>query len=291
MKGIAVTALVAISAVMVGCGDGSSSKDGVLENSEVTKEVTQRDARNAVGMVHAMQLNMLASGLSQSLSTQLGMSPSVRNTRVVYPASYEKVRECSVRGTVDTVGEKSNIITYHVNNTFRDCTHINDITVNGTQMVDATYRNNKLVADMNDNNITVARGGFTIDLTSDMTLYADRTFDSIEVILHESGQLSETGNSFHAVFHDFNVTMKTQDNSMYLNGLFESDACGVEAYNIETIVPLIASANGTFTSGTLNINGVNYEYHNDETVTATLGNGDTYVLPQGVSVLCELEPF
>jgi len=293
MKGMIVAALIVISAIMVGCSDGGSSnstQQGSAEGEETSQIATQRDVSNTVGMMRSLQLNMLASGLSQSLSTQLGIAVS-RSNRVTYPASYEKVRECGVSGTVNTVGEKSNIITYHVNNTFHDCTHINDITVNGTQTVDATYQNNKLVAQMSDNNISVSRGGFAIDLTSDMTLYADRMFESIEIILHETGQLSQSSHAFNAVFHDFNVTMKTTDNTMYLSGLVESDACGVEGYNIETVTPLLAATNGSFTSGELVINGVTYEYHDDETVTATLNNGTTYVLPQGVSVLCELEPF
>jgi len=251
--------------------------------------VTQKDARNTVSILEAMQLNMIANSLSSSLTTQLGLRNASQQTRVTYPAPYEKVRECGVSGNVSTLGEKSNIITYHVTNTFNDCTHIGDIVVNGTQKVDATFINNKLSAMLTDNDITVARGALAVGLTSEIQMYADRQFDVVEIILKESGELFQSDSALKAVFHDFNVTLDTTSNSIYLNGLFESDACGVAGYTIETTTPLVPNTDGSFASGELIINGVNYEYHDDYSVTATLGNGDVYVLPQGVSVFCELE--
>ncbi len=281
------TAIVAASALMVGCGDGDTSTENTIEN-EATYSATEAEVRNTIGFIRSLQLGMVSSGISQSFSAQLGMP--VVSTRVDYPALYEKERPCGKTGTVSSSGTKLNPITYDVNNTYNECTHIDGVNVNGTQKVFATFANNKLNATMTDNNITVSQGDQNIHLTSPFNLYADRDFSRIEIILEETGRLSKFGVSYQAFFNDFNVTLDTQSNSMYLNGFTAIENCGHGEFTIETIDPVVPAVDGSYTSGELNINGALYEYRDDGTVNVTLGSGMTLNLPQGIEVVCVLNP-
>ncbi len=288
MKTILVTAIVLMSVFFVGCGGGDNTTAIESDSANTTKIVTQEDARKAVSLVESMHLDVLASGISQSLSTQLGLKAAPN--RITYPVPYSKQRECSVSGTVNTSGKKSNVFTYHATNVFDDCKHIDNIVVNGTQSVDATLENNKLVASLSDNNIEVSRGEVTMNLTAPIKLYANRDFSFVEIILQESGQLFKSGNAFQEIFVDFNVTIDTKNTNMYLNGFTQVYGCGDEGYDIQTIVPVTIGSNGGFASGELNINGALFEFNNNNTVTVTLTNGDIYTMVQGMDVICELNP-
>jgi|GEM_PF-1431075 len=288
MKTILVTITVLVSVFFVGCGGGDNTAVIESDSANTTKIVTRDDASKAIGAVQSMQFDMLASALSQSLQTQLGAQAAPN--RVTYPIPYAKQRECSVSGTVNTTGEKSNLFTYHATNVFDNCTHLDNIIVNGTQMVDATLKNNKLVASLSDNNIEVSMGAKSMHLSDPIQLYSNLDFSRIEVILLEDGQILKDETPSQEVFMDINVTLDTKHATMYLNGFTQIYGCGDEGYDIQTIEPLTANLEGKFTSGTLKINGALFKFNSDNTVTVTLTNGDVYTAVQGKEVVCELNP-
>jgi len=280
------TAIVAASVLLVGCydGDGGQSDEGMETSAKI---LTQDDARKAAGLLKIMQLDKLT-GSIMPFST----SSQSQNVRITYPAPYEKERPCAAKGTVTTIGEKSNLFTYHATNTFVGCEHIEGVSVNGSQTVDATLENNRLSASLSDNRITVNIGNFTTTIMAAMTLYANRDLSIVETILDESilyqyyaeeGRLS----AFGATYKDFNVTLNAPQNNMSLNGQVTIDECG--SYDIATLTPITVASNGEYTSGELNVNGAHYAYHNDNTVTVTLEDGTIYTVPQNtIENLCNL---
>ncbi len=287
------TAIVAASALMVGCGDGNGTDNtNVMQSQSKTDIVTQEDARKAASLVKVMHFDTIAASMTQPLAIQ-----QRNNVRITYPAPYEKVRECAAGGSVTTVGEKSNVFTYHATNSFLNCQHLDGLRVNGSQTVDATLENNRLAASLSDNVIVVSLGDMTMSIESDMKLYANRDLSIVETILlkdaimyqYEINEESEGHmGAYRAVYKDFNVTTNALQQTMSLNGEVDIGDCG--SYDIQTMDPITIGSNGRYTSGALNINGAQYVYNDDETVTVTVNENTTYTISQNiVRNLCDLE--
>ncbi len=295
MKRIIIAVLSIIAMILSGCGGDDNTKNNDL-SADAATIMTKEDARKAVGFLQSTRLDILANGMSQSLAGQLGVH--VTKNRVAFPLPYVKERTCAISGTVSSVGEKIDFITYDVNNTYHECMHLDGIVVNGTQKVNATLENNKLYAVMSDNNITLSKGDTVMRLNRDyysdpIKLYADRNFQKVEIISSMTRWIKESGATSvsEVILLDFNTTIDSSIKKMYLNGDTNIEACGeITAYSIQTIVPVTMGVNGTFTSGKLVINGAAFEFNTNNTVSITLKNGDTYTLKQEIGVICGLNP-
>ncbi len=285
-----IASMIAVSVFFTGCGDESSVKEQG-ENFD-TAIATQEDARKAAGLIKLMQLDKVAGSVTQAITPQQRHN----NLRITYPAPYEKERECAASGSVMTIGEKRDLVTYHATNTFLDCRHLDGFVVNGSQTVDATLHNDRLTASLTDNMITASFGSFTTSISSPMKLYANRDLTIVETILLEDSilyqyEIDENSeahlSAFSATYNDFNVTLDAPNSTMYLNGKVQIAECG--NYDITTVRPITVGADGNYTSGELQINGAQYLYHGN-TVSVTVEDGSVYTVPQNVTEnLCALE--
>ncbi len=286
------TAMLAVSVFVAGCGDNSTAQDSTGIAGNDTTILTKEEATKAASLLKAMQLNTVASSMTVPVTSQ-----QRGDVRITYPVPYAKERECAVGGSVNTVGEKSNPFTYDATNTFLNCEHIDGVKVNGSQTVTATLENNKLVASLNDNMVTVSLGAFTMSISSPMKLYANQDLSIVETILLEDSILYQyytdenyegSLNVFGATYNDFNVTLNAPQNTMYINGQVQIDECG--NYNIKTVAPITVGMNGNYVSGELDINGAQYVYHDNNTVTVTVNSETVYTVPQNITEnLCTLE--
>ncbi len=288
------TAMLTASVFIVGCGDNSTVQDSIGTTEKDTAILSKEEAAKAASLLKAMQLNTVAS------SMVVPVTPRQRgDVRITYPAPYNKQRECSVSGSVKTVGEKSNPFTYHATNTFLNCEHVNGLKVNGSQTVDATLQNSRLAASLSDNIITVSLGDFVMTISSGMKIYATQDLSIVETILLEDSIMYQyyAGNDeedeghlnvFGATYSDFNITLNAPQNLMHLNGHVKIDECG--SYTIKTLTPITLNTDGSYLSGELDINGAHYVYHDNNTVTVSVDNETLYTVSQDITDnLCTLQ--
>ncbi len=291
-KVLATTAVMAVSVFLVGCGDTGDTQEPAQNFESKTNIVTQEDAAKAASLLKLMQLNTIASSMTQPID-----SKQRSDVRINYPIPYAKERECASGGSVNTVGEKSNVFTYQATNTFLNCEHVGGIKVNGSQTVDATVENGRLAASLSDNMVIVSLGSFVMSISTPMRLYANQDLSIVETILLEDSILYQYYTdekyemplkAFGATYDDFNVTLNAPQNTMHINGLVRIDECG--SYNIKTITPITVGTNGDYVSGELNINGAQYVYHDNNSVTVTLDDDTVYTVAQNITEnLCDLE--
>lgn len=300
MKGIIAIMLV-LATMMSGCFDAKQKKE-LVSNSGIA---TQQEAAHAVAIVRSIRLDALAQGVTSSV----GANQAMQATDVNDPINYSIHRDCNVSGTADTDGQKISDTEYNATNSFDACQQIPGIVVSGNNHVYAQLLGNDLYAELTENDIEVNMGSLYMyfDYESPMKFYSDKNFSFATIILNGGVALSknpsesefgptmaddDNEDGYQGDFHDFNVTMRTADTgipTLELNGTLDIYACGKENFNIQTVTPLTVAANGTFSAGTLNINGALFEYNDDKTVKVTLADGTEYSLPQGLDPMCTLE--
>ena len=298
---VILTVMLVLATMMSGCFNSSNTKD-TTSKSGIT---TQQEAAHTVAMVRSMRLDALAQGVSSSV----GANQAMQATDVSYPINYSIHRDCNVSGTADTDGQKISDTEYNATNTFNSCSQIPGISVDGTNHVYAQLNGNDLYAELTQNDIDVDMGSLYMRFAYDapMKFYSDKNFSFATIILDGGVALSENPSEgefgptiaedggedgYHGDFHDFNVTMTTDGGgvpTLELNGTLDIFACGKESFNIQTVTPLTIAVNGTFSAGTLNINGALFEYSDDKTVKVTLADGTEYSLPQGLDPMCTLD--
>ena len=283
MKAIFATMLV-LASLLTGCYNSSKNDDTVTsgQSSITTKEA----AAHAVALVRSMRVDLVSQGTALTVDPQQTVQSSITTS---YPISYSKHRDCNVSGTADTVGEKISDTEYNATNSFDACQQIPGIIVDGDNHVYAQLHGDNLYAELTDNAVNVAMGALDISIHSDIKFYSDKDFNSSSVVLDGNVSLAENSNTYDAIFHDFNVTLNTQQKNMQMNGNVEIFACGKENFDIQTLQPITTAANGTFTAGKLKINGAIFDYNADKSVSVTLADGTQYILPQGMDVICTLD--
>jgi len=283
MKAIFATMLV-LASLLTGCYNSSKNDDTVTsgQSSITTKEA----AAHAVALVRSMRVDLVSQGTALTVDPQQTVQSSITTS---YPISYSKHRDCNVSGTADTVGEKISDTEYNATNSFDTCQQIPGIIVDGDNHVYAQLHGDNLYAELTDNAVNVTMGALDISIHSDIKFYSDKDFNSSSVVLDGNVSLAENSNTYDAIFHDFNVTLNTQQKNMQMNGNVEIFACGKENFDIQTLQPITTAANGTFTAGKLKINGAIFDYNADKSVSVTLADGTQYRLPQGMDVICTLD--
>jgi len=282
MKKFILAIMLTLAMFMTGCFNSNQADN---KSGSIAQILTEQDAQQAVSMVKSMHIDAISQATTSSVTSQAGMQATTTD----YPVAYSIHRDCNISGTADTVGEKLSDTDYNATNTFEACQHTPGIEVNGQNHVYAKLQGDELFAELTDNEIIVTMGELNIDINSNILFHSNRDFSLVDITLDGNTTLTEGSNTYLATFHDFNITQNTTDVTMQMNGSVDIFACGKEYFDIQTLEPITTASNGTFTAGKLKINGAIFQYNNNKTVSVTLTNGDTYTIPQGMDMICNLD--
>lgn len=279
MKTVFLMISLLITLTLTGCYD-SSIKDETSLRQPITNEV---EAAQALSLLNSMNINLIGAGVTDSLNTQKSSSVNTQDA-VTYPISYSTHRDCNISGTADTNGEQTSQTTYHAQNIFDQCVHYTGIQVDGRNTVDAVLEGDRLSASLTENEIEITLGSTTMGIYAPIDFYSDKAFTVVEIVLTGDAYLSNDTDSMKMSLNDFNITMNTQSSTLSLNGEVTFYLCDSQLFQVTTLTPLQSAANGLFTAGKLDINGVIFEFLSDNTVIVTLADGTQYTLSSDTTI-------
>jgi len=266
----------------LGCNNNTSIQE--TPKGQIT---TAAQAQQAISYLNSMNLNLIAGGLTQSIPAAESSSPSKVSALAADSEGepYNITRDCKISGTADTNGTKLSATHYHVYNTFRQCEEFPALVVDGLNTVDADFQNNVLTAVMTENELQISVRNVGIMIFAN-TIYfqSDAAFKELNVSLNGDAYLFDDTDEIEIGFNDFNVSLDTNQSTAIVNGAITFNVCEPITMKIETLVPVVVAADGSFSSGKLLIDGATFEYLDNNRVLVTFPDGSQGTFNNDITV-------
>ncbi len=296
--------VVAASLVLVGCGGGGSSS-GVSTLSAKPIETIQEAKVAAAALASTMQLNNITPKAPRTGNSHTGLTKP-RMASTIAQGGYTQTLDCPDGGnymiSYDNVSSSKMSMTMRYDNC-RTGVYLSD----GAATIDMTFKNaanatnNTISMKMVTDNYVVKSEDNTIkmDLSIASTVnYKYSTSYTMNSVSTTKGSVVVIADGVTSTYHYKNLHTKSSLSSSILttemDGAMQiATPCYTGSLTIETIKPLVistATSYGMIRSGTLKVNGVQYTYHDNGTVTVTMSNGTSETIAQdALSEACEIE--
>ena len=283
-----VLALVA-TVLFSACGGGGGSSDDVTpvtnEPAETGVTNTQESARTT--LVTAAPILTDTSVSSAINATSSAMAPQLRNiiATTLTRDLLSETRDCLVSGTMNfsLTSTSSASITYNNcdmgdGNVMNGNVTFNNMQLSGNDLTSATVTLDMTTTSNTDTNTIDATMDFESDSSDGFITTMNGTIDTVA-----------SAYSTHASYTNYKVT--TTASSTSIDGTVTisntPNLCnGNGTYVITTTSAMTFSDYGTITSGEVNINGNNYVFHSNDTVTITAADGSSETVEQAELATC-----
>jgi len=258
---IAITLTVMFSA----CGGGSSSAD-----KPIAKTATITTVAQAQSALYATQALMSDGGAMNVFNSLTGVSSASQLRQAI---------TCGNGGSMDlnTISQSNYSIV------FSHCSNEPGVYIDGGFSIVTNSNGTSGKFTMHNLEMINPQGTYLFDLSIN---YATTSSAEINLKMNGTGRIDENGRSA-SFFYD-NFQMISGSNGVFLNGTvgvdYTPDLCSEGTYTIKTISPLYGSP--TITSGEIEINGANFVYNPDGTVTITVNGTSEKVNQNALESTC-----
>lgn len=260
----------AATIVLTACGGGSSSSgNNANPTSDISKPTAITNNSEAESALYAAQTlmgNNSATGIFNSFSNT-SSAPKLRQVVNCNSGSM------NINATSQT----------DVSALFSNCSNEPGTVLNGEFSMKANSDSTSGTFTLKNFTMKSPEGSYSFNLTM---LYSSSNGSNTDLTLDGSGSLNQNGNKASFIYD--NLKVSSGSNGTTINGTigvdYTPDLCGEGTYAIKTIHPLYGTT--TITSGELEINGANYVYHADGTVTITVNGTSTTIDQNALNTTC-----
>lgn len=281
------------SLLLTGCGsssDGGSTSVGtgnigsVSENEVQPIETVEQAKEAAAGLnsISSLQGFIPAGGTGGSyMAMQKASSLASSNIKKANAQSIN----CTYGGSIELqMNSQTSMV-----QSYNSCEMAQDVVINGTVNVNNIKQNSdgSVSSTMSFKDYTISGTDFKASM--DMTIDTQTSYDSsynAKVSMTYNGSVSMDANGYSASYKyaNFHSTVSTSSSKVEttLEGLISMDSpCYKGVLDIKTIKPLTTNfANYSSITGELKVNGADYLYNGDGTVTVTTTKGESTTLDQ-----------